>query len=89
MAVLIKDGRIAHDSWRSLPDAEVERLSCPAEDGLLPDFPAVRDLIVPVALWRRRREDLIERGGRLGVRLRARRRPGGDRRGSFAFRSSR
>ena len=69
MAVLIKDGRIAHDSWRSLPDAEVERLSYPAEDGLLPDFPAVRDLIVPLALWRRRREDLIERGGRLGVRL--------------------
>ena len=26
-------------------------------------------LIVPLALWRRRREDLIERGGRLGVRL--------------------
>lgn len=69
MAILIKDGRIADDSWRLLPDADVERLSYPAEDGLLPDFPVARDLIVHLALWRRRREDLIERGGRLGVRL--------------------
>lgn len=69
MAILIRDGRIADDSWRWLLDAEVERLSYPAEDGLLPDFPAHRDLIVPLALWQRRREDLVERGGRLGVRL--------------------
>ncbi|MBI3373525.1 MAG: DUF934 domain-containing protein [Betaproteobacteria bacterium] len=68
MATVIREGRIANDSWRLL-DAEIARLSYPAEDGLLPDFPANPELIVPLALWRRRREDLLERGGRLGVRL--------------------
>lgn len=69
MAILIKDGRIAGDNWRLLLEREVERLSYPADDGLLPDFPEAAGLVVPLALWRRRREDLIERGGRLGVRL--------------------
>lgn len=68
MANLIKDSRIENDSWRLL-SSEVERMLHPAEDGLLPDFPAHPDLIVPLVLWRRRREDLLERGGRLGVRL--------------------
>ena len=60
MATLIKNARIENDNWRLLSaDIEVR----------LPDVSAHPDLIVPLVLWRRRREDLLARGGRLGLRL--------------------
>ena len=60
MATLIKDGRIENDSWRLLSaDVEVRLL----------DASAAPDLIVPLVLWQRRREDLLARGGRLGLKL--------------------
>lgn len=60
MATLIKDGRIESDSWRLLSaDIEVRLL----EDSAHPD------LIVPLVLWQRRREDLLARRGRLGLKL--------------------
>ena len=60
MATLIKDGRIEYDNWRLLSaDIEVRLL----------DVLAHPDLIVPLVLWQRRREDLLVRGGRLGLRL--------------------
>jgi uncharacterized protein (DUF934 family) len=75
MATLIKNARIENDHWRLL-SAGVERLLCPAEDGLLPDLPAYPDLMVPLVLWQRRREDLLERPGRLGVWLDSNEEPG-------------
>ncbi|MBI4190699.1 MAG: DUF934 domain-containing protein [Betaproteobacteria bacterium] len=39
------------------------------EDGFVPDFPVDAPIIVPLALWRLRREDLIARSGALGVLL--------------------
>ena len=60
MATLIKDGRIENDSWRLL-SAELEVR--------LLDASATPDLIVPLVLWQRRREDLLSRGGRLGLKL--------------------
>lgn len=60
MATLIKDGRIERDSWRLL--------SAGVEVRLL-DVSAAPDLIVPLVLWQRRREDLLARGGRLGLKL--------------------
>jgi len=41
------------------------------EDGLLADFPDAVDLIVPPKLWALRRDDLLTRRGRLGLRLEA------------------
>ena len=66
MPHLIKNHRIVPDSWLLL---DGERWLRTGEDGLVPDFPLAADLIVPVALWRGRRGELIERGGRLGVWL--------------------
>lgn len=39
------------------------------EDGFVPDFPVNAPIIVPLALWQLRREDLIARSGALGVLL--------------------
>lgn len=39
------------------------------EDGFVPDFPVDASIIVPLVLWRLRREDLIARSGALGVLL--------------------
>jgi uncharacterized protein (DUF934 family) len=41
----------------------------PGEDGFVPDLPRGADLIVPLALWRLRRDDLVDHAGRLGVWL--------------------
>ena len=68
MATLIKDRGIATDSWQLL-DADTARWVAVQEDGFVPDFPAGADLIVPLALLRARREDLLERSGRTGVLL--------------------
>jgi uncharacterized protein (DUF934 family) len=60
MAVIIKDRNIAPDSW--------QRLELNA-DGSAPSIPRTGDIIVPLALWRNRREELVTRPGRLGVWL--------------------
>ena len=60
MANLIKDRKIAADHWN--------RLELNA-DGSLPPVPATGDIIVPLALWEVRREELAARAGRLGVWL--------------------
>ncbi len=60
MASLIKERRIAADSW--------QRLERPA-DGTFAALPVAGDVIVPLALWLERRTELLERGGRLGVWL--------------------
>jgi uncharacterized protein (DUF934 family) len=60
MATLIKDRRIAEDTWHRLEAAA---------DGKLPALPEQGELIVPLALWLERRGQLLGRGGRLGVWL--------------------
>ena len=62
MATLIKERRIVADSWRLL-----ER----GPKGELPEVPARGDVIVPLALWLARREELLSRveTGPLGVWL--------------------
>jgi uncharacterized protein (DUF934 family) len=66
MAKLIKDRRIAKDSW--------QLLEC-GPSGELPEVPPSGDTIVPLASWLQRREDLLAYPGRLGVRLDANERP--------------
>ena len=75
MAHLIKHRQIIRDSWLLL-DRDIERLLRPGEDGLLPDFPDQTMLIVPTALWRSRREDLLDRTGGTGVWLDSSEEPG-------------
>jgi uncharacterized protein (DUF934 family) len=75
MAHLIKNRQILHDSWLLL-DRDIERLLRPGENGLLPDFPDQANLIVPTALWRIRREDLLDRTGGTGVWLDSHEEPG-------------
>jgi uncharacterized protein (DUF934 family) len=70
MARLINDRRPESDSWQLL-DGGLERWLTPGEDGLVPDFPDAADLIVPLKLWRLRRDDLLDRPGRSGVWLAA------------------
>lgn len=60
MALIIKNGRAAADPWLRLD---------PAADGGLPSVPEAGDVIVPLALWRARRAQLLVRAGRLGVWL--------------------
>jgi uncharacterized protein (DUF934 family) len=57
---LIKDQKRAVDSWQLL-DAFAQ--------AALTELPASRDVIVPLALWRSAREQLIARSGRVGVWL--------------------
>ena len=68
MAPLIKHRKPAADSWQRL-DREIRRWVSPGEDGFVPDFPPGADLLVPLALWRLRRDDLVHRTGRAGVWL--------------------
>ena len=74
MATLIKDRRLVADTWRLL-DEPADRLLVTAEDGLLPDLPD-GPLLVPLRLWRLRRDDLLERGSGAGVWLAADAEPG-------------
>ena len=55
--MLIKDRRFAEDSWT--------RIGADPEDGVLP----VGDIIVPLSLWRARRDELLGRNSRVGVTL--------------------
>jgi uncharacterized protein (DUF934 family) len=68
MPHLIKYRQVQTDGWQLL-DREVERLLRTGEDGLLPDFADQANLIVPLALWRIRREDLLDRRGGTGLWL--------------------
>ncbi|HEX4927389.1 MAG TPA: DUF934 domain-containing protein [Burkholderiales bacterium] len=56
MATLIKDRRIAADTWRLLDAAEPEQVES-------------EDVIMPLPLWLERREARRARGARLGVWL--------------------
>jgi len=60
MATLIKNAKIATDSW--------QRLDWTA-DGKLPTVPAAGDIIVPLALWQAKAGELLTRSGRLGLWL--------------------
>lgn len=57
---LIKDQKHALDNWRLLEAGA---------DAALADVPASGDVIVPLALWRASRDQLIARSGRIGVWL--------------------
>ena len=67
MANIIKDRKVAADPWLRLD---------PGPDGGVPEIPAGRDVIVPLALWQSRREALLARPGRLGVWLKSDDEPG-------------
>ena len=60
MAIIIKDKQVAADPWQRLELGS---------DGSLPAVPASGDIIVPLALWQERRDELLARPGRLGVWL--------------------
>jgi uncharacterized protein (DUF934 family) len=70
MPKLIKNRRLASDSWQLL-ERGLERWLVAGEDGFVPDFPDAADLVVPLKLWRLRRDDLLDRSGRSGVWLAA------------------
>lgn len=60
MAKLIRNRRVADDSWLWFrPDAS----------GSLPFVPDAGDVIVPLAVWLERRDALLARAGRTGVWL--------------------
>lgn len=69
MTTLIRNRQIAADSWRLLDDAAP--WLAVGEDGFVPDFPTAGGLIVPLALWQLRSDELLERGAPVGVRLAA------------------
>lgn len=60
MALIIKDRNVVTDPWLLLE---------PAADGGLPPVPPAGDIIVPLAVWRAQRDDLLARAGRIGVWL--------------------
>ena len=60
MATLIKKRRIVADNWRLLSRGA---------GGDLPAVPASGDVIVPLALWLERRNDLLVRAGGIGLWL--------------------
>lgn len=68
MATLIKNRRVVRDSWQPL-EGGAQRWLSPCEDGLLADFPAQSDIVVPLAVWTHRRAELVERHGRVGVSI--------------------
>ena len=60
MATIIRNRQIVADSWQ---------LHKPEAGGSSFSVPPAGDVIVPLALWRARREALAERSGKLGVWL--------------------
>ena len=67
MATLIKNKRLAPDSWQQLKPATEG-----AQSGNLPGVPLTGDWIVPLAIWNEQRLQLVQRsanGGRNGVLL--------------------
>ncbi len=67
MALMIKDRNVVVAPW--------QRLSLNA-NGSFPPVPAAGDVIVPLAIWREQRAQLLVRPGRLGVWLDASEDPG-------------
>ncbi|HUJ87420.1 MAG TPA: DUF934 domain-containing protein [Burkholderiales bacterium] len=67
MPKIIRKRGIVADGWRLL---DADALLAPGEDGFVPELPA-GDVIAPLRLWRRRRDELIGRRGRLGLLLAA------------------
>jgi uncharacterized protein (DUF934 family) len=67
MATIIRKRQLAADSSRLLDDPAP--WLAVGEDGFVPEFPAAGALIVPLALWRLRRDDLLGRRGPVGVLL--------------------
>jgi uncharacterized protein (DUF934 family) len=57
---LIKDRKPALDNWQLLESGA---------GGASPSIPATGDIIVPLAVWRESREQLVARDGRVGVWL--------------------
>jgi len=64
MASVIRNRQLVADNWLQL---DAKRWLQVGEDGLVPDFPVGADLLVPLELWRLRREDLSARAGGLGL----------------------
>lgn len=60
MTDVIKDRKVVTDPWLLLK---------PQDDGSLPSVPPSGDIIVPLALWRQRRDELLARPSRLGIWL--------------------
>ena len=60
MTDVIKDRKVVTDPWSLLK---------PPDDGSLPSVPPSGDIIVPLALWRQRRDELLARPSRLGIWL--------------------
>ena len=60
MTDIIRDRKVVTDLWLLLK---------PPDDGSLPSVPPSGDIIVPLALWWRRRDELLARPSRLGVWL--------------------
>src|SRR5262245_49946795 len=58
--IIIKDKKLAPDPWLQLESAA---------DGTATLIPAEGDVIVPLALWREKREALLARAGRVGIRV--------------------
>lgn len=68
MAKLIRHRKPATDIWQLL-ERDIGRWASPGEDGFVPDFPRGANLVVPLALWRLRRDDLVDHAGGVGVWL--------------------
>lgn len=64
MANLVRNAQLVEDSWQRL---DAEAFLRVGESGLIPDFPQSADVLVPPRLWQRRREELLQRAGRVGV----------------------
>jgi uncharacterized protein (DUF934 family) len=67
MARIIRNRSVADDGWRWL---EAGPFLAPGENGFVPELPA-GDIVVPLALWRLRGDELTARAGRLGLLLAA------------------
>jgi len=70
MQKLLSHGRIASEHWKRLEGGAARWLAV-GEDGFVPDFPYEADLIVPVAVLKRRADELFSRQGSTGVLLEA------------------
>lgn len=68
MGNLIRNRQIVADDWLPL---EAKPWLQVGESGLVPDFPADGALLVPLALWRLRGDDLLARPGSLGLAVEA------------------
>jgi uncharacterized protein (DUF934 family) len=60
MATVIKIRKLVQDNWQLLEAGA---------DGALPEVPANGDIIVPLALWQARRDELLAHPGRVGLWL--------------------